>query len=118
VRVTTIDEAIQRLSLRAPFLLKLDTHGYEVPILDGAADTLKSTEMLVIECYGFQVAPASLLFWEQCRWLDGKGFRVIDVVEIRRRRQDLVFWQCDLIFVQKGDRHFNNCTYVIPKNAS
>ena len=47
-----------------PFAIKLDTHGYEVPILDGAERCLKDASLVIIETYGFRIAPESLLFHE------------------------------------------------------
>lgn len=35
---TTIDFQVRRNDLKPPFMLKLDTHGFEVPILEGAIE--------------------------------------------------------------------------------
>ena len=51
VRQTTIDHEIGASSLPGPYMIKLDTHGYEVPILCGATETLRNTNLLVIETY-------------------------------------------------------------------
>src|SRR5262249_39781179 len=65
-RAPPLDAQVAKLGLRPPFLVKLDTHGYEVPILDGAAATLAQTTVLVVECYNFRIAPGCLLFNEMC----------------------------------------------------
>lgn len=111
VNVTTIDDEISKLGLSGPFLLKLDTHGYEVPIIEGATATLKATELCVIESYGFQIAPNSLLFWEMCQYMDSKGFRLIDIVDLMHRGKDKAFWQCDAFFVPKCHESFKYSTY-------
>src|ERR1700730_15699226 len=51
-------------SLPGPYLIKLDTHGYEVPILCGATETLRNTNLLVIETYNFRLIESCLLFDE------------------------------------------------------
>ncbi|MDJ1502182.1 FkbM family methyltransferase [Xanthocytophaga agilis] len=111
IDVTTVDDEIARLQLPGPYLLKLDTHGYEVPIFEGASDTLKQTEVIVVECYGFQIAQNSLLFWEMCQYLDEKGFRLIDIVDTMRREKDHAFWQCDAFFIPKTSKVFTKNTY-------
>ena len=60
--------------LRPPFLIKLDTHGFEVPILKGAQETLQQTNLLVIETYNFQLQPTSLRFHEMCSYMEFGGF--------------------------------------------
>jgi FkbM family methyltransferase len=41
VPVVSIDSELERRKLDGPYLLKLDIHGFEVPILKGAIETLK-----------------------------------------------------------------------------
>ena len=64
VPVTTIDSVIASRRLKGPYLIKLDTHGYEVPIFKGAETVLAETEVIIIECYNFRIAPECLLFHE------------------------------------------------------
>src|ERR1700693_667490 len=40
VAMKTLDSLVQRHNLRGPYLVKLDTHGFEVPILEGARAVL------------------------------------------------------------------------------
>src|SRR5512141_2418601 len=49
VPVSTLDTLVATRQLEAPFLIKLDTHGFEVPILIGATRTLQQTEALIVE---------------------------------------------------------------------
>lgn len=41
VPATTIDLEVAERGLQAPFVIKLDTHGFELPILNGARGTLR-----------------------------------------------------------------------------
>jgi hypothetical protein len=49
-RIEEQDKRIDQLTvqLKGPFLIKLDTHGFEVPILRGAPATLLQTEGLIV----------------------------------------------------------------------
>lgn len=110
--VTTIDHEVAERGLQGPFLVKLDTHGFEVPILKGAAATLKRTNLVVIEVYNFRIADGSLLFDEMCAYMRSQGFGVIDISEPLWRQRDGAFWQMDLFFVPLDRPEFAVQTYA------
>ena len=103
VPVTTIDHEIARLSLPGPYLIKFDVHGFELAILRGAQKALADTSLIVMECYNFEIAPESLMFYDMCRWFHDRGFRVADMSEPLWRPYDNALWQMD-IFFQRADR--------------
>ena len=103
VPVCSIDEEIAARGLPGPYMLKFDVHGFELPILRGAKETLKNTFLLVMECYNFDIAPECLLFHDMCRHLHELGFRVADISEPLWRPHDKMLWQMDIFFV-RGDR--------------
>jgi FkbM family methyltransferase len=109
--VTTVDNEVSARKLNGPYLLKFDTHGFEVPILKGAAATLRSTEVIVMECYNFRIAPECLTFPEMCSYLGDLGFRCIDLVDPMHRPHDDAFWQMDLIFVRQSRPEFSYQDY-------
>ncbi len=111
VPVTTIDHEVGARGLRGPYLLKLDTHGFEVPILGGGERTLADTEVLVIECYNFRIAPECLLFNEMCDYLKRFGLRCIDLVDAFHRPYDGSFWQADLVFVKETRPEFDRLSW-------
>jgi FkbM family methyltransferase len=111
VPVTTIDIEVSKKQLPPPYCIKLDTHGYEIPILEGAAETLKNTNLLVIEAYNFQIAHKSLRFWELCSYLEKLGFLPVDMVDFMRRIKDNAFWQFDIFFLRAEHPIFNYNSY-------
>lgn len=111
VPVTTIDVEIAKHNLKAPYLIKLDTHGYEVPILEGASETLKNANLVIIETYNFQIAKNSLRFWEMCAYMEKLGFLPIDMVDFMHRGKDNAFWQMDTFFIRKDSIEFSSNTY-------
>ena len=92
-------------------VIKLDTHGFEIPILEGAAEILKDTNLLVIEAYNFEMGEGSVKFYELCAWLDQKGFRPIDIIDPTHRLYDHMFWQMDLVFAPKSRPEFSYPNY-------
>ena len=111
VPVVTLDAELARRKLPGPYLLKFDTHGFELPILKGAAETLKNTEVIVMECYNFRISPECLTFPEMCAWLGERGFRCIDLADPLHRPHDDAFWQMDLVFVRADRPEFSYQRY-------
>ena len=111
VASVSIDDVVDERGLRGPFLLKLDTHGFEVPILDGAVRTLAETTAVIMECYNFRIAPSSLLFNEMCDRMRKIGFRCIDLCNPMFRERDGVLWQMDLVFAREDRPEFCNNRY-------
>jgi FkbM family methyltransferase len=109
--VTTVDHEVTARRLDGPYLLKFDTHGFEVPILKGALQTLNRTDVIVMECYNFRIAPECLTFHEMCGYLGELGFRCIDLVEPMHRPHDDAFWQMDLVFVRQTRPEFSYQQY-------
>jgi FkbM family methyltransferase len=111
VPVTTIDHEVLQRGLDGPYLIKLDTHGFEVPILRGAERALQNAELLIIEAYNFRIAPEALLFHELIAYLDQRGFRVVDLSEPLWRAKDGAFWQIDIFFQRSDRREFSDHGY-------
>lgn len=110
VPVVVVDDIVRNRA--GSILIKMDTHGYEVPILKGAQDALKRTSLLVVEVYGFRISPTCLLFHELSTYLDSLGFRLIDLVDIMRRPGDHAFWQADAFYIRKDNPVFEKSSYV------
>lgn len=99
-RVRTIDSLVSENSLQGPYLLKFDTHGYEIPILEGCKDVFKNTSAIIMETYNFQLTPTSLRFPEMCAHMESLGFRPVDIAEPMLRAHDDAFWQADILFLR------------------
>lgn len=111
VPMTTIDAEVARRNLPGPYLVKLDTHGFELPILTGAARTLDRTALLVIEAYNFTLRPGAVRFPELCRHLEERGFRCLDVVD-PLRRSDEALWQLDMFFARREAEEFQRDSWI------
>lgn len=107
----TLDGEVKSRGLSGPYLVKLDTHGFEVPILNGAKEVLAEANLVVIETYNFQLETDSLKFWQICQFMDDLGFAVIDISEPLWRDYDSALWQFDLFFVPKTRQEFSYNKY-------
>jgi FkbM family methyltransferase len=110
---TTIDDLLEKQPLPGPFMIKLDTHGVEIPILDGSTNVLNQTNVLVIEAYNFDLGESAVPFWELCRHLFDLGFRPLDVFDLLYRRVDNAFWQFDLLFGRRDLPLFQDLRFVV-----
>ncbi|HEX8294917.1 MAG TPA: FkbM family methyltransferase [Chthoniobacteraceae bacterium] len=106
VPLTTLDVAMREKNLSGPFLLKFDTHGFELPILTGASETLRETALIVMEVYNFQLTAQSLRFHEMCAHLETLGFRCADMADVSLRPKDRLLWQADFVFLRKSSPLF------------
>lgn len=103
-----IDSICNNRDLQPPFLLKLDTHGFEIPIFEGAAVTLEKVNLIIVETYNFDIAKNSMRFHQICQYLEEKGFRCIDICEPLFREKDNALWQFDLFFMRANHPIFSN----------
>jgi FkbM family methyltransferase len=107
----SIDAIVAMKQCAGPFILKFDTHGFEVPILNGAVKTLKSTHYIVMEVYNYRHTGETLLFYEMCSLLDSLGFRCFNMADPMLRPLDGTLWQMDLFFARKDDEFFRYSWY-------
>jgi FkbM family methyltransferase len=102
---TTVDHAVGMVEeARPPYLLKLDTHGFEAQILAGATKALSDAAGLVIEAYTCTLQPRALRFWELCRDLTRAGFAMTDLANPLRRPLDGRLWQFDGLW-ERAEAH-------------
>ncbi len=106
VPVVTIDNEIKKRHLPPPYLIKLDTNGFEVPILEGAVDALKKAELVIIETYNFIVSNNSLKYFQMCQYMEKLGFSSVELVDFMIREKDGSFWQMDTFFIPSSNKIF------------
>ncbi|MDA1280210.1 MAG: FkbM family methyltransferase [Chloroflexi bacterium] len=111
VPTVSVDALVVENDLPGPFVLKLDTHGFELPIIDGAAGTLKNTSAIIIEVYNFPITDSALMFHEMCTKLGSLGFRCADLADPLFRPSDKVLWQMDFVFLPGTHPVFAHATY-------
>lgn len=72
----------------------------ELPILGAATETLKQTNVIVIEAYNMASGVQAVPFWDLCPNLLDLGFRPLDVFDVLYREVDNAFWEFDLLFAR------------------
>lgn len=110
VEVFTINEILKDCGYKK-IVVKLDTHGFENQIIDGAIDNIANVEAWIIEVYGFYVSPTAPLFHELSHRMFSLGYRLFDIVDIMRREKDNAFWQADAVFLRATHPIFKDNKY-------
>jgi FkbM family methyltransferase len=106
VPAVTIDEEVKTRKLKPPYLIKLDTHGFEVPILEGARETLNHSSLVIIETYNYKLSLESLRYYEMASYMEKRGFSSIEMVDFMLRRKDKSFWQMDTFYIPSNSKEF------------
>jgi hypothetical protein len=96
---------------RRPGILKLDVQGYELEVLKGACDTLKSVDVVVLETSVLPYNADTPLTGDVVAAMHALGFNVLAVLEMHYtgERDDLLF-QVDFAFVRKDSRLYDAAT--------
>jgi hypothetical protein len=90
VVVKTLDEAAPPRDLGSNVLLKIDTQGYERPVLEGAKVTLKRVSGVLLELPIINIYKDNWRFHEAVAYMNESGFVLAQVhpVNIHNRARD------------------------------
>lgn len=99
VDMLTVDYAIEEFRLATPRVIKMDTQGCELGILQGATKTLPKIDVLLLECWLTRAyGPSTPLLLEVAEWLRGKDFHLWDLGNAWRDEAGVLVAQ-DCLFV-------------------
>lgn len=102
----SIDDQIKKHQLQPPYLIKMDTHGFEVPIIEGAANAIKKAELIIIETYPHKLTTDCLKYYEMCIYMEKLGFSPIEIVNLELREYDNSLWEMDTFFIRSDRKEF------------
>jgi FkbM family methyltransferase len=102
--MTCLDEfASTHFANRPIDLIKVDTQGYELEILRGAATVLPRTRALLLETNLIDIHKGVPLLHELVSWLAEHDFVAYDIAGLTRRPLDNALWQADIVFIKQTD---------------
>jgi len=100
VPLATLDELNR---YEPPFVLKLDVEGAERDVIEGAGNTLRSTELLIAEISVMRRRRDEPVFADMIGLLDSAGFELFDIPELAQAADGTLRY-LDAAFVPKGSR--------------
>lgn len=101
VPVVTLDELCMEKNLQGPYLIKIDTQGSELEVLDGSRKILEDTEFIVLEVQLFQFFINGPQFYDVVSYMKKYGFVVYDISGIYYRPLDNALAGVDVSFVKE-----------------
>ena len=107
VSISRLDDIIQA-DWRGPYAMKIDTQGYEMEVLRGAAATLAQTRVLTIELTLGQLYRNGARISDVFAFLEDAGFRAIAITEGFSDTVRNEMLQVDAVFIRSSkDEHAN-----------
>lgn len=101
VPVTTLDAYLAQRQKPWPDIIKIDAEGWDLEVLEGAAEALSHAGVVLIEAaVGNQSFPNTLL--KVCTAMDRLDYRLLDLTDLNRTPGGKVLWLVELAFVKKG----------------
>jgi len=99
VDMLTIDYVVQEFQLSVPQVIKMDTQGCELSILQGAVKTLPAVDVLLLECWLTRAyGPSTPLLLEVADWLRKFDFHLWDLGNPWRDNDEVLVAQ-DCLFL-------------------
>lgn len=101
IEICRLDSIMAAHSFGPPDLVKIDAEGLDLQVLDGANNSLKSVEIVLVEAsVANRDYPNSVL--AVVNKMDLLGYRLFDITDINRTPKRRILWLLEMVFVRKG----------------
>jgi FkbM family methyltransferase len=101
VSAITLDELCQKKKTKKPYLIKIDTQGSELDVLQGASSILPDTIAVILEVSFFEFFKGGPQFYDCIQFMKDHGFVAYDLFDFQYRLLDGALSQVDIMFVQE-----------------
>lgn len=115
VPAVTLNDVCAERGTQPPYLIKIDTQGSELDVLDGADRIMAETEFIVMESslFGFFKGGPQIL--DALLYMKERGFVLYDIFDLQYRPLDGAMAQVDLAFVREGSKFRASHAYATRK---
>lgn len=108
-RITSsLDTLIEKNHWPLPDFLKLDVQGFELEVLKGGSNALKSAEFCLLEITILNLGGGAPLLLEVINFMSEYQFQAYDISQFIRRPFDKALWQIDMLFIKNDSKFITN----------
>ncbi|MCK5243152.1 FkbM family methyltransferase [bacterium] len=115
VPMVRLDSLCCLKNMPGPYLIKIDTQGAELLVLEGAAGILSETEVIILEVSFFQFYKNGPQFFDVIAWMKKQGFVAYDIYGGQIRPLDGALAQVDMVFIKENGPFRENHYYATPR---
>lgn len=101
IQLQLLDEIAVETGFESVDLIKLDTQGSEIEILEGGLNVLKSAQAVLIEVSMLGIYKGAPLVSDVISFMKDNGFILYDICSIMRRPYDKALFQSDFLFIKQ-----------------
>ena len=102
INTCRIDKICQTYKTKGPYLLKIDTQGYEIEVMKGTTKIMPEVEYIILEVSLHQFFFNGPLAGEILSFMKSHGFVLYDIISLMYRPIDNALSQMDMAFVQEN----------------
>jgi FkbM family methyltransferase len=115
IATLTLNGLVEELNLSGPYLIKIDTQGSELDVLEGAARLLPETEFIVLEVSFFNFFQDAPMAYDYIHFMKERGFVIYDIFDLSYRLLDGALSQVNMAFVRADSKFRQVHIYANPK---
>lgn len=104
IPMTTLADVAAEAGFSGFDLIKMDVQGSEIDILSGSLEMAQQAEVIILEASLVNYNEGAPQFSEVVSFMDSIGYGLFDVLDMLRRGEWRMLYQCDLIFVRKDSK--------------
>jgi len=110
VKISKLDSIIGNyIGEDEKLVIKIDVEGYELNVLKGARDSLKKTEIVIVETSIAELYKSEFSLLDLLRFMDENGFQLFDILYLAYYKNWKGLMWADLVFIPKGkNNHYPN----------
>lgn len=102
IPIITLDKICEQRHLNGPYVLKIDTQGAEIGVMEGASKVLQETELIMLEVSLFEFFNNGPQFYDIVTYMKSRGFVAYDFFGGHNRLYDNALAQIDVAFVKES----------------